>query len=72
MDRKTPKEYEKLNAKLDRMEKELIGFEEMSGLMEKAVDGKVHEIKTATYLTLVIVGIILALMLGVLLKTFFG
>ncbi len=73
------KALDRLEAKLDLLNKELAGVHErVDELAEydekvgKVVEDKVFEIKGVLYIVLVIVAVLLALVLGALLRAYFG
>jgi len=70
----TKKEFEKLNAKLEELSEATEGIrnsvvEEQK--IEKIVEEKIYETKGIVYFILIIVAILLALVLGLLLRSFF-
>ncbi len=79
MDPQAQKAFDKLNAKLDIINKEIDGMkasvEELSEFdekVEKVIEDKVFEIKGIVYMVLIIVTVLLALVIGALLRAYVG
>ncbi|MFH1200427.1 MAG: hypothetical protein V1708_05140 [Candidatus Micrarchaeota archaeon] len=79
MDPQATKAFDRLNAKLELLNKdvgalrasvdELCDFDEK---VENAIESKVFEIKGIAYITLIIVSVLLALVIGALLRAYMG
>jgi prefoldin subunit 5 len=79
MDQQAQKAFDKLNAKLDILNKEIDGMKasvddlaEFDEKVEKVIEDKVFEIKGLAYITLIISAVLLALVIGALLRAYAG
>ncbi|MFH1107323.1 MAG: hypothetical protein V1787_05505 [Candidatus Micrarchaeota archaeon] len=79
MDPGAQKAFDKVNAKLDLLNKDLqetkSAVEELADFdrkVERVIESKVFEIKGVAYITLVIASVLLALVIGALLRNYLG
>ncbi|MFH1200224.1 MAG: hypothetical protein V1708_04095 [Candidatus Micrarchaeota archaeon] len=79
MDPQAQKAFDKLNAKLELLNKDVAAakasLDELSDFDEKvenAIESKVFEIRGIAYITLIIVSVLLALVIGALLRAYMG
>ncbi len=79
MDPQAQKAFDKLNAKLDILNKEVDGVKssvdvlaEFDEKVEKIIEDKVFEIKGIVYIILIIAAVLLALVIGALLRAYVG